>query len=390
MDSKNSTILATLLCAALVALPTPGWSTVTTIDYSPTSARVTSGQSGSISIRWTINSTDAPSTVISSPAGYFHVNNSDGVVLGTTGPISRSVSGDPSITATITEHVFIPSSVIYQAIKHGASRIAYERLFVDSTSGGTTAYYPIDITSSAAAGFGISRFALSFEDGAIEKVAEEQQFLRAKAVVKYTGSGVIRGTWEVADPSSTAGTPVYRPLTQLHEFLPAGGDKTLLSPQLPTDRSGLYLVRLNVSDPTLFDSAPVLRYFVQPRPAPREPITQIAPPHLSLLGKGTHFAWQPIAGVRAYQLELFEQGLPAKLPDEAAPLDQPRPLDPRPGATISPTAGLLIPGDQTSVPLTALARNHLTSGRAYLWRVLAIGPEGNVIGESPLRAIRVP
>ncbi len=365
------------------------------VSVTPSSVRAPLGQAFSTNLTWRVMTVDPAATIIST-SGEFRLGSVNGTVLGT---VNKTLSRfAPNTTpVTMTESLLIPRDVIYNAFKAGASRIGparivYVRAFDDGDAPdlGAVVNVAIDIASPSAASFSVSRLAMSFEDNAIEKIADENQFLRAKAVISHTGSGVVRGIWEVADPSSTAGTPVYRPLTRVSEFLSAGGDKTLLSPRLPTDAPGLYLVRFRVTDPELFDSAPVLRYFVQQAPTPREPVTQVAPPHLALLGKETRFVWQPIAGVRAYQLELFQQGLPVELPSDAAPVDEPRAIDPRPGAALAPSAGLLVPGDQTSVPLTLLTRAHLDAGRTYLWRVLAIGPQGTVIGESPLRAIRVP
>lgn len=388
--TKLTRDLASIATAVLLLLVSTAASATFSggVTIAPASTKAAIGRSSSVTIRWSATTNDGP--FVQSTTGTFRIPNGS-----TLGIVSRTLTTSAvsvPVTVTLNEQLLIPSNVIFAAFKAGVSRIEYVRDFEDGDGpfAAVQGVFLIDLTSPSAAAFGIGRLALSFEDGAIEKIAEEEQFLRAKADISHTGSGVIRGVWEAADPTSTAGTPIYRPLTQVREFLSAGGDKTLFSPRLPTSSTGLHLVRFRLTDPALFDTDPVIRYFVQPRPAPLEPIGLVMPPHLSLLGNDTRFTWQPIAGVRAYQLELFEQGLPIELPADTAPVDEPRAIDPRPGSSISPTTGLLVPGDQSAVPLTTLARTHLMSGRTYLWRVLAIGSEGTVIGESPLRAIRVP
>ena len=57
---------------------------------------------------------------------------------------------------------------------------------------------------------------------------------------------------------------------------------------------------------------------------------------------------------------------------------------------LGPVAGIVVPGSQSGVALSAMTRIHLKPGGAYLWRVLGVGKDGVVLGESPWREIRVP
>ncbi|GAB4355661.1 MAG: hypothetical protein Kow006_22220 [Gammaproteobacteria bacterium] len=364
------------------------------VSVTPAQVRAPLGQSFSTTLRWRVaadSSASFPATLVSL-SGQFRVNTVNGTVLGT---VNRTLSQSVNNTNPVnfTESLFVPASVIQSAHKLGATRIVFVRSFDDGylVDLGGLVHLVMDITSPSSASFGVSGLALSFEDGSLEKVAQEAQFLRARAAIRHTGSGVVRGVWEVADPTSTAGTPYFRPLTQVREFLTAGGgEKALLSPRLPTDRPGLYLVRFRLTEPALFDSEPVMRYYVSAAAAQRASLGLVTPPHLALLGEETRFAWHPVNGVQAYQLEFYQEGTPPSLPEPGSALEAPRAIEPRPGMALTPAAGLLVPGDQTSVPLTTLTRANLEPGRSYLWRVLAIGADGTVVGESPLRVIRVP
>jgi hypothetical protein len=51
---------------------------------------------------------------------------------------------------------------------------------------------------------------------------------------------------------------------------------------------------------------------------------------------------------------------------------------------------MLVPGRQTQTVLSGAARTRLEPSRVYLWRVLAIGADGSVIGQSPMRELRTP
>ncbi|MGE5240614.1 MAG: hypothetical protein ACM3NI_03115, partial [Bacteroidota bacterium] len=188
------------------------------------------------------------------------------------------------------------------------------------------------------------------------------------------------------------GQPVFRPLISVRQYLVGSDKQTLRSPILPTNSSGLYLVRLRITDPVPGFDQPVLRYFVSSgKPGevlPIMPIGLFTPPHQTLLAPDTVFAWEAIRGARAYQIELYARAMtPAdKLPSLGDDIGTAAPA--LPGTP--PVAGMLVVGTQTQTALSATARSHLQPGRIYLWRVLAIGGDGSVVGESPVREIRLP
>jgi hypothetical protein len=53
-------------------------------------------------------------------------------------------------------------------------------------------------------------------------------------------------------------------------------------------------------------------------------------------------------------------------------------------------AGVLIRGDKTETMLPENTRGRVESGQIYFWRLLAVGEDGNVIGISPIREIKIP
>jgi len=234
---------------------------------------------------------------------------------------------------------------------------------------------------------------LGTSEGALFKIFNKGASPRVKANLSYTGSGVLRGVWEIAEPSSTIGTPVFHPLTHVRKFLSQLGQITIYSPRLPGHLTGLYLVRFRITDPQASFDSPVIRYFINARKLVVKPVRMdiISPANQTRISEDTRFSWQQLNGARAYLLEIFvpaaanpgqpatntaEDGIESLLVPEAG-------LD---GGV--PVSGMLIPSNQTI--LSKLAHTHLEAGQRYLWRVKAIGASGHVIGESPLRAIRMP
>jgi hypothetical protein len=340
-------------------------------------------------------------TTVSSTSGEFRTlgGSAPNTLLGTVAtPLFQSQACPPPPSTTLfqfSEAVIVPADALQRANKLGSSQIVYRRTFNDGF-GPTAGSISLNITSPLAAGFGVTREALSFDNGAPVRVLPLKEALQAQAEVGYNGSGLLQAIWEVAGPASTAGEPIYRPLLQVRRQLVAGDSHTFNSPSLPTDATGLYLVRLRITDPAPAFETPLIRYFVgQGRPGrelPAEPIALTAPPPLGLLASDTAFAWETIKGARAYQLEIYAtRREPADaLPDLGGEERAPKPAEAAAALARAPVTGTLVPGRQTRATLSGTVRRHLPPGQAYFWRVLAIGEDGAVIGQSAMRELRTP
>ena len=394
-------ILTATVLAALSAQP--AHATVSSVSANPAVQRAALDQSSSASIVWSvIDSTFVSGTQTvsaTSAAGNFRdVCSTSGTVLGTisTTLTASKIVTNPSATVNtafvFSESILIPANVVYRAHKLGLSSFVYERTFTPAGAS-PTACVTLNISSSAAGVFNVSRMALSFDNGTAARVIGRKESLRANAEVNFNGSGLLQAVWEIAGPASTAGEPFYRPIQTVRQYLVGGEKQVLQSPILPTDSTGLYLVRLRVTDPAIPFDAPVIRYFVaDERTGARVPalsLSLVTPPHQTLFAPDTTFVWEAIRGARAYQLELYAK---PRAPGDTLPdlggdtaTAPPPALPPTP-----PVTGLLVPGTQTRTPLSATARAHLVSGQSYLWRVLAIGGDGSIVGESPIRELRMP
>ncbi len=318
------------------------------------------------------------------------------VVGSTSRRISQSVPPEVSPSSydvTITENLVIPGSVTYQAYKHGATSIIIRRIFTDGESPSlTVSTSSIQISGSNTAELSLSRQELYFENGSVRPLINQDSTLHAITRLSYTGSGLLKGVWEIATPASTSGTPSYRILRTVRQYLPAGGDVQLRSPALSTQLPGRYLVRFRIEAPVSFNDLS-LEYFVGRRPVSEPPVNMklLEPAGGSVLRKAQAFRWQPVTQVQAYRLEVYEKGLrsaPELLSDSLTDSDKgeqsPEFL------TGAPAAGALVPGDKVVMQLSALTESHLKSGHDYWWRVLAIGHNGKIISQSPARLIHVP
>lgn len=387
-------LLLGVLCIGPVAR-----AAVVSVSPSAVNANLALGQPSTITVTWTVQrQTDGGGncgTTVTSGSGTLRTGRGGPVlrviptVLSQTLPCARGAT-TPFV---FTEVVTIPADVAQRAQRLGFGNIFYERTFSDPPQAASSGAAVLSIVGTATAAFEITRLALAFDNGVAARVLSLREPLAAVAEVSFNGNGLLQAQWETAGPESTAGTPIFRPLGQVREYLTAGRTQRVRSPGLPTNNVGLYLVRLRITDPATNFEAPVVRYFVTQRAdqtvnAP--PLALGAPPPRALLVPETVFAWEAIRDARAYQLEIYDAAVQplGVLPELSNAAADARELDPmlsRPAVT-----GMFVPGSQTRTTLSALARQHLLPGQRYAWRILALGPDGTVIGVSPARELRIP
>ncbi len=402
MKKPGKAVLVSTVLATLAVSSRENEAAVSTVSTIPSSQMAPIGISSSLQLLWQVtdSSFSGPITsTVTSSTGSFRTTCPTGTALGTVNvPLTRT-QGTSTVpcTSSINESVLVPADILTRANKLGLGSICYQRTFENPNDPGPqTGFTTISITSSTAAGLGISREALSFDNRAATRIVPVQQPLQAIAEISFSGTGLLKAVWEAAGPESTVGDPIFRPLAQVEQYLSLGDTHTFKSPLLPTNSAGVYLVRLRITDPALTFGSPVIRYFVsEGRPGkelPAEPLALVNPPPAAMLSPATGFSWDAIKGARAYQLEIFATGRdPAsELPTLGAADRAPSAHDIMQALSRPPVTGLIVPAKQTRTPLTPAVRQHLEPGKAYLWRVLAIGADGAVIGQSPMRELRTP
>lgn len=241
--------------------------------------------------------------------------------------------------------------------------------------------------------FAIERIDLRFVGGAKVKVLPAGEQVRAEAEITFKGTGQLGGEWEIAGPTTSSGSPQFRTLELVSHLLGMGRRETLASPPLPTAASGAYLLRLRIRQPETTGQPLVIRYFVGPSGGPI-PGMAGAPVAIAARGPtagspadGRTFAWPPVAGSVAYQLEIYEKD-GASGRSEAGPQTTGSgllPLSPAPER--HPVAGVIVPAAETEVAAARVFGDKLTTGKTYLWRVVAVGSEGRLLGESVLQEV---
>ena len=276
----------------------------------------------------------------------------------------------------------MPFSIAQQAILAGQNQIIYRRSFSDGDNSATGAQ-TFNITSKALTGAGGEAqplyLQLTFEDGTTTAVVGRKENLKAVADVNFPGPGLFRARWEVAQPPSTFGLPLFRTIGLVNELIPSGRSKKFVSPLLPTDTDGNYLVRFSVESSNL-GQAPVLNYFV--RSTSLHPnLTLLSPLGGQISSPKTDFSWRPTESAFAYKLEIadYPHGPDRLIQDIAEGIctDVPE----------SAKFGMFTTAAQTT---TALSKpiGALIESVAYCWRVIALSEKGEQVAVSDWRLVR--
>jgi len=391
------------IVACIALLPGYGWGAISVAGSSvqPASITIPLGQPTTITVTWVVNSSPPPGLTynVSSSFGQFLAVGKAIPPLATVNTVLNSAVntqvGVPG-TAIITETVAVPAEVSVRANKAGAYSIIYVRTFSDGSATTGSLQANVIVGGSGMASFGVSRVALTFNDGAVVRVVPAKSALGAVADVTYAGSGVLRGYWEVADPGSTSGTPFFRLLQAISQGVGGTGRATLKSPALPTDILGLHMVRLRLTDPAPAFDPPVLYYYVgEARPGMPlsfTPMTVLNPPDHAYLDSRTQFSWQPVKDARVYKIEIFANPDTSAnaLPDLGGAPASSDPLLIQRALSLPAMAGMLVVAPRTQTTLSAFTRAKLQPRRSYFWRVQTIGRDGALLGEAQVRELRVP
>ena len=369
------------------------------ITTSPTSPISIANQAGLAVVNWngvsdTANSTTSvnlgqPYTVFSTGAVFSGAQNSFSVTSNQSISTTLVFSGG-SNNFSIRETIRIPREVLTEARKNNTTLITYSRQFVDGSDSSTsqTTSITLRITNSAGGALTIEQIDLRFSNESIADVIRTDESLSAYANINHAGSGLFSAVWEIATPSSTIGTPIFYNLGNVRQVLSTGRNTIIESPPLPTNLTGNYLLRLRTLSPAIEFEALQLRYSVIPSNKPVIPVKKIlltTPPENSVVTDATVFNWKPINNAIAYQLEIIaanSAGASINSTASTALLNTRIASEPL-------SAGILLPSDKSTSTLTKLALRRLKAGRNYYWRTIAVDKDGNIIGESEFRAIRI-
>ncbi len=271
-------------------------------------------------------------------------------------------------TGRAVENIVLGPGVISKALQAGSNPVYYRRTF---TYGGVreTTKTTLMILPASMGGFMLTRMELSFVlndqvTGTPGRVTVPLDYkkLRARAVLSYNGSGLLRAQWKV--DGQVIGF-VTRQLVAGIE------DVVLESPEVPgfpTYATGSHKVELEVLEPRPLFDEPLAYYFVSLKKKARS-IRLLAPAAGSVvaLDRDILFRWQ----------------MPPRVDHDTVQMTILQPLPPDGFDSRSSTAdvegsrflSVLLPRGADRYQLPVSYRNRLRIGTGYHWQVMAMKGE---------------
>jgi hypothetical protein len=268
----------------------------------------------------------------------------------------------------ISETFVIPPSVIKRAEQLGVRQILYRRQFqyvtvscpIPPSPGGDPGTVQIAITTEAGAEFSINRLQLYFENRRAEiTIKRNQPGVKAFVDIRYTGSGLLQGYWEVDG----------RILSYVNQHVVYGRQVTLESPDipaLPTIDTGTHIVRFIITNPTSTVTPPEAIYFVTAEEFVKRPIRLISPKNKSEEDFSPFvFKWEGRDQPITYLIEFLEVGAPTLREEGQKPIF----------SAYTKKAFYALPAP--------VLKSVFSPGKSYLWRVKGFDEDNKIVGESP-------
>lgn len=355
-----SCLVAFVICAIAAV---PAFALVISVKPVPSAGTVAFGPGATFTVTWGVLRGGAPNSpvVMTASPGVFKPTGASATILGTTPAMTRTFPGNPG-NVFITETFVIPETVMRWSLEHNNGQFVYQRAFADNPPGLTFVSGTVSLNTTGGMGgpIGVANVNLTFNEGTSFRSIQQGGALTAIAHVKSTGSGQLDAVWEVS-AANADGSAFYRPIRTISQSLSGQHYLEIESPPLPTTVEGRENVRFRVTAPINGINSPVISYFVTPGEKAVS-IDVLGPEPGARISSATKFHWKGVRKAVAYRLQLL--------------------------STSGKVAGsMLVKADETS--LSPFVLGQLKSTSEYQWRVVAIGRDGSLLGESRPRAVTV-
>ena len=316
----------------------------------PSSFSIPRGESSALNVNYQFSGAAITNANLSSPSGIFMVGDTTIEVRATFLTVNvRNGSG------TGSENISIPVRVLEEAMKRGSTSFFYKRTF-SSPDGGIILNTTVNftITTEAGAAFEIRRIDLYFENRRPEiTIPRNYSNLRAYADIRFVGSGLFQGFWEVDG----------RMLSRIDRHLLYGSSVTLETPEippLPTFDPGYHSVKFIITNPVVGIPLKEILYFVTTDEAPGKPakLTLYSPENGGDIEYGpSTFTWEKPEKTAFFTIQFFED--PKSEPVFSA---------------FTKEASYTLP--------ESILQNSFSPGRKYFWKVTGFNDGSDVIAES--------
>lgn len=371
-------VFSLILGCTLLSLSSTVYANVNSVTASPSSASLPVRGTATVNITWQVSRTEPPPSTtgpviitrtVSSPTATLQIGGATvatvGGLISTTSSLLQGQSG----TVRINDRLILSPALARRIADSPAGSVRIIRTFSDTQTSGS-GQVRVFSGGGNSGSLTVRRIDLAFENRARTDVVYKDESIRAIVDLTFRSSGILRGEWRLVDPTASLGSSGGRVLQIVQKSLVSSGEgrTRIISPPLPTNKSGLHLLAFFIQGTDTALETPVLRYFVLDNQgnslataAPE--IKVFSPGNGADLNRNTVFSWQAVQGAHAYQIELFNKG------DNV------------------PITGKLVHATDLKLSLSAVSLQWLHPGYEYSWQVRAFGAGGAIIGKSALQTL---
>lgn len=381
---------------------------ITSVTVIPSSINVdNSGQSFNLTWTVTLNQNDALSS-----QGEFWEPGSDGATDTVNTPLSVTAPLSPSPqSVTVPETLTITTAQLQFWQRLRIRQLQYIRTFEDTAGNRVAGSVDINIADGGSGStptpipplvgpapqaqglnqlrnrqpdFQVHRIELRFTDLKSINFVDSGDKLQAQMEISYSGNGMLRGQWQIADPSSTVAEPRFHTLSLINQQLSDVQRSEIVSPTLPTTVEGRYYLRFcltgigNLVLPTEGTAecpTEILSSIVGYQVFPQKqgiPLIKNLSPMGEKANANTLFTWPNVFNTAVNQLQILKAPHSPSLSSGSDDVS----------AESKFITGMLLPGNINEVFLSSYVIENLVHGQGYYWRISSYGADGKLLARS--------
>lgn len=399
MRHRPAILPALTLAGLLVGLPTTTMADIVGVTNSPKKATVTAQEGRKLDIRWIISTDPAHQTGASSDKGTLRDTTTNTELLVVNTPLAVPTGSGP---LHFSESLTLTPQQLKQWRDLGYRNLEYRREF-KGTDTPPTASVSAPATATAASANSastgvtanrigtvnivlftpeteltenlvIQNLELAFKPQRFSTTVPQNLPLHVQLNVRFTGLGTLNGSWQVARYDQASHAYQYQQLARTNRELEQRNQDFLLSPRLPTDELGKYIVRFcpdtstlsNVDQATTDDQCPDSQMNASLEYEVIKDKSAVAPPteeesYKQPLNAATTLSWKPVENAVVYELMI----------EKVAAKD---------AVTSNEFTGrMLVACDQFSTQLLPALLARLIPGTQYTWQINAFASNGELI-----------
>lgn len=367
--------LTAMIAFVFLCTSSPSMASLIAATASPKHTSVNLGEGRTIKIRWVISTDSAHKEGAYSAQAELIDSVTGSIIKSITSPLDTQEGAGP---LHFEETLTITADEIKKWRDLGYRELFLKRVFSTTTEPPSSSETKVSISidpSNTTPNWVLHDLQLTFKPQRFNPMIRQNTPLHVQASVGYSGQGKLKGRWLIAKVGPESNAIVYSQLAQTQRLLNKTEETFILSPKLPTQNRGKYIVRFCITEDNVshsIEQASIDKLCPKPQfntaleyeiIASNHKIEDI-PQEAKILSENTEFTWKPVKNTVVYELQIHKASREETI---TSPIFHNR---------------LLIPGSTLTTQLSTEIISTLIPGQHYTWCVTAYDQHGELIQQS--------